>query len=625
MKEIDEQFLKEIVRIVAKRIKEINASIADSNEGLHKIDDFDIVINHIRENNLCFANSDFKNKVQSVLTGLKLEDKTILTKAIDDLDYLCFLAECIDNGMINEYKESELAIIERLIKSIEQIKNISIAENDSYRQSVSKKTNELELCTSLYDKLRKGDEGLFHFQAQEISYLLNLLSSKDITYRYHVLDLINRMEAQITENNKEFLRADIEEFDSEPEPIEEIDEDLIISIFNKYNFDYSIFTDKQKNILRTRCDLGRIEEVLEVLSTRPEYEFVRQYGKSRNINEKIRSINIRKLFFVIRFASKETLEYLIEDAKSRGVRVEDIFTVNGVYKKVSRTKENPAPGGESPTDDDYLSGSYEYYKINANLFDRLSKEYNVTHPDANIDLYRQILETSPDVLATPSDVVARNIKQADLYGINLIGEDHYIKAPTVLTSRIFIHLVDVLIENSDNRNNFFGYLLQYPSILREEKTIRKILYKLYKGYETTIVNPTTNRLRSIRTEKEPYDLDEVINRDNIESLITNIPDSLITYIDENEYSIDKFIQDEYTTRLDNDPNVGEDEHAYIINGVRVSKLKFKRIWTLIMKSGLADNIPKDQLLILALTYNSYYRDSDLTALKEYTTSLGFKG
>ena len=109
MKEIDEQFLKEIVRIVAKRIKEINASIADSNEGLHKIDDFDIVINHIRENNLCFANSDFKNKVQSVLTGLKLEDKTILTKAIDDLDYLCFLAECIDNGMINEYKESELA------------------------------------------------------------------------------------------------------------------------------------------------------------------------------------------------------------------------------------------------------------------------------------------------------------------------------------------------------------------------------------------------------------------------------------------------------------------------------------------------------------------------------------
>ncbi len=624
MKEIDEQFLKEIVRIVAKKIREINASIADSNDSLKNVDEYDKVINHIRENNTCFASPDFKNKIQSVLASVKLEDKSILTQAIDDLDYLCFLAECIDNGVINEYKESELAIVERLIKAIEQIKTISLAENDSYRQSVSKKTSELELCTSLYDKLRKGDEGLFHFQNQEIMYLLNILASKEMTYRYRVLDLINRMEEKINENNIAFLEADMEDFEDEQEQIEEIDEDLIISIFNKYNFDFTIFNDKQKHILRTRCDLGRIEEVLEVLTSHPEYEFVKQYGKSRNINEKIRSINIRKLFFVIRFASKETLEYLIEDAKARGVRVEDIFTVNGVYKKVSRTKENPGPSGE-PTDDDYLSGSYEYYKINSNLLDKLSKEYNATHSDADVDFYRQVLDTSPDVLATPSDVVARNIKFANIYGINLVGDDHFIKAPTVLTSRIFIHLVDVLIENSDDKNDFFGYLFQYPSILKEEKSVRKILYKLYKGYETTVVNPNTNRLKGIRSTKEPYDLDEVINRDNIENLIANIPDSLITYIDENEYNIDKFIQDEYISRLDNDPNVGENEHAYVINGVRVSKLKFKRIWTLIMKSGLADNIDKDQLFILALTYNSYYRDSDLKALKEYVSSLGLKG
>ncbi len=624
MKETDEQLLKELVKIVGRRIKEINNLIQNSTEGLRKIDDYDVVINKIRDNNLCFASDDFKNKVQALFTNIDLEDKSILTDAIDHLDYLCLLAQCIDTGIIKEYKESELAIIDDLISKIEKVKAISIAQNDTYRQSVSKKSSELELCTSLYDKLRKKDEGVIHFQGQEISYLLSLISDKDFKYRYSVLNLINGMEAKISENIKNLLEADIDEFDEEDKQVEEIDEDLIVSIFNKYGFDFTIFTDKQKRILRTRCDLSRIEEVLEVLSTHIEYEFVRQYGKSRNINEKIRSINIRKLFFVIRFASKETLEYLISDAKARGVRVEDIFAVEGVYKKVSKGKERVSGGGEK-SDDDYLSGSYEYYKLNSKLFEKLSREYNSNHPDVNVDFYRQVLETAPDVLATPSDVVARNIKFANLYGLELVGRDHFIKAPTVLMSRMFVHMIDVLIENSDQNNDFFNYLVQYPSLLKEEKSIRKILYKLYKGYETTIVDPNTNKLRSIRTEKEPYDLDDFINRDNVDRLIADIPDSLITYIDENEYNVDKYIVDSYTERLDNDPNVINTEHAYIINGVRVSKRKFKRIWTLINKSGLVNNIDKDLLFLLALTYNSYYRDSDLEVLKEYVHSLGLKG
>ena len=44
-----------------------------------------------------------------------------------------------------------------------------------------------------------------------------------------------------------------------------------------------------------------------------------------------------------------------------------------------------------------------------------------------------------------------------------------------------------------------------------------------------------------------------------------------------------------------------------------------------MSSGQANNIDKNDLFMLALTYNSYYRDVDLEALKQYVNSLGLKG
>ena len=91
MKDNDAIFLKEIVKLVGKRIKEINASIANSNECLKKTDEYDMLIKHIRENNTCFASTDFKNRILSALNSVELKDKTILDKTIKTLDYICTL------------------------------------------------------------------------------------------------------------------------------------------------------------------------------------------------------------------------------------------------------------------------------------------------------------------------------------------------------------------------------------------------------------------------------------------------------------------------------------------------------------------------------------------------------
>lgn len=623
MKEILSGQLKELIRIVGKRIREINADIQSSRDDLKKVDDYDVVINRIREDRMCFASAEFKSRVESVLADSQVEDKSLLTSAVDDLEYICVLSTFIDSGSFEGYKSSEIEIIERLVSTLEKFKALSLEANNSQNQVVSKKTAELELCTALYDKLRKGEDGIIHFQSNEISYLLSLLNDKSFEYKYHTLELIKVLEVSINNNIMSLLEANSDDYGYEDDKVEEeIEEDVIVDIFKKYGLDFSIFNDKQKSILRTRCDLRRIEDVLEIITSRREYAFVLRYANSYKVNERIREIDVRKLFFIIRFANRETLEYLITDALNRGVTVEEVFAVTGVYKKVSKTKDRlPGEGGE-PTDDDYLAGSYEYYKLNAKVFEKLSIEYNAEHPGDDVDFYKQILEVSPDVLSTPAGVIDRNIKFAKEYGIELIDNDHTIKAPTTLVSGIFIHLVDILIENSDNYNDFFVYLNRYPSILKEEKTVRKLLYRLYNG-ETNLLNPNRT-LRGVRSD-DPSDLDRVVNRSNIERLLSNVPDSLITYIDEHEYSIDKYVQDDYIDIFDNAPEVNNiNGRAYEINGVRVSIMKFKRIWTLIVKSGLADDIDMHTLLMLALTYNSYYRDADIVKLQEYVSSLGLR-
>jgi hypothetical protein len=314
----------------------------------------------------------------------------------------------------------------------------------------------------------------------------------------------------------------------------------------------------------------------------------------------------------------------MQDAKNRNVTVEEIFGVSGVYKKVSKNSVEPTEGGGQSVDDDYVSGTYEYYKKNSDLLEKLSLQYNIENPGSNVDFYKDALLNTPEILALPNQLLAENIKLAIKYKLDWIkrtaaGEVH-LNCATMFESRHFEMLCDVLIENG-----LYDYTVKYPSVLKEEKLVKKILYKQRMGAPITLPN---GKLDGIRSFKAPRDLNIVINKNNLNTYINQVPDSVIEFVNnpQNRKLLTKITNDSVMDYMDNNPMVRVvNEATYSINNVLVSRHKFRRIWYLITMSGHMNEGDLRYLLMYSLIYDSYYTDEQLKVLEEFAYGFNFGG
>lgn len=621
MNEINTEILKKLIKIIEKRIKFINANIASSEQKLSRVNKYEELINTIKNDNQCFASPTFNTSLDELLGGLDLDNyKDKLELLFEKMSYLEVIANSILDGHYKSYDEQELEIINEVIELILFFKNVSHEQKSEERTIVSKSNEELVVCEALYDKLRNGTEGLEHFD-NDLPYIMDLIGQEDIEFKKDVLILIQRLSKKIHENILNKIQEDeitaIGEFDFEEEESQQtIDEDLIRGVFAKYGFNYDFFTAKHKASI-ARISLRRIESVLEILSTYPEYKFVVDYQR---LGQE------RSLFLIIKHATKETLKYLVDDAKKRGVTVQEIFGVNGVYKKVSKNKDadviETGPDGER--DDEYLSGSYEYYLKNADTFEMLSLKYNAANPGLNVDFFKDILAIAPEVLAVPSHLISENIELALQYGIKVvrktkIGQVHA-HAPTMFESRHFAELCDALIEKG-----LYDYLVAYPSALRDEKFVRKILYyKINNKLERT----NSGKIKEVRFAPEPYDLDQVVNRNNLQKYIALVPGEIVAFVrdEDNKKLQTKLTSDPVMDAMDNteDVNVVNDA-TYSIGGVLVSRHKFRRVWYLMTMSGDMNKANLSDLLMYALIYDSYYSDEELEVIDKFAHSFNFGG
>lgn len=618
MNEINDEVLKRLKKLVEKRIKLINANIATNQEQLQRVNRYDDLIETINNDNKCFASSSFLTELEELLGGLNLDDvpKSQIETLFEKVELLNVIADSIVNGYYKSYTEEEIKIINDVIELILYFKNISHEQKSTQRSNVSKSNEELVRCEALYDKLRNGKDGLEHFDG-DLSYMLTLVKDEDISFRKDVLLLIQVLSKLIHENKLKQIDEDVlsligDDVDNEEEKNEEIDEDLIRGVFAKYGFNYDFFSEKHKKILG-RVSLIRIESVLEILSSYDEYEFVKGY---QNRGQE------RQLFLIVRYATKETLLYLIQDAKKRNVTVEEIFGVSGVYKKVSKGTSVPGEGG-GPTDEDYVSGTYEYYKKNSDLLERISLQYNIDNPGSDVDFYKDALLKTPEVLALPSDLLVKNIQIAEKYKLKWIrksaGEVH-LNSATMFESRHMEELCDVLIENG-----LYNYVVNYPSIIKEEKLVKKVLYAKRNGTLRILPN---GKLNGIRNSMAPHDLDKVINRNNLNTYISRVPDSIIQFVEnpDNIKLLAGITNDSVMDFMDNSPSVKVlNEATYSVNGVLVSRHKFRKIWYLITMSGYMKDASYSNLLMYALIYNSYYTDDELKVLEAFAMGFNFGG
>lgn len=619
MNEVNEVVLNRLIKILEKRIKFINVNIAKNQEQIRRVSEYDDLVDTINSDNTCFANSFFIDKLEELLSGLNLEnvDKSKTDSLFEKVELLSIIADSIVNGYYKKYTEEEKKIINEVIDLILYFKGISNEQKNTQRTNVSRSNEELMKCDALYDKLRNGKEGLEHFDG-DLSFILELIKDEDISFKKEVLILIQTLSKYIYENKMRQIEEDVLSFVGEDvlddeEKDEEIDEELIRVVFAKYGFDYDFFNEKHKKAL-CRISLTRIEAVLGVLSSYEEYQFVSLYQKKKQE---------KAFFLILRYATKDTLLYLIEDAEKRGVSVKEIFGVSGVYKKVGKNSSEPGEGG-GDFDEDYVSGTYEYYKKNADLLERMSLQYNVDNPGSNVDFYRDALLYTPEVLALPNQLLVENIQIAEKYKLKLVKPTNFhevhLNAATMLESRHMEELCDVLIENG-----LYNYVVNYPSIVKEEKLVKKVLYFQKKGKLEMLSN---GKLRSVRSAPEPVDLDEVVNRNNLIMYVNSVPESIKEFINnpENRKLLAGMKNDNVMDFMDNGSTVEiVNDATYGINGVLVSRHKFRRIWYLITMSGHMKDANYSDLLMYALTYGGYYTDEQLIVLEKFSKGFNFGG
>lgn len=618
MNEISNETLKQLIKLVEKRIKSINANIASNTQKLLRVNEYDELVKTIKDDNSCFGNPAFISKLDNLLSGIIIDNTSALESLLEKLNYLDVISNSIIEGYLKEYTEEELNVINEVIELILYFKSVSSEQKSEQRSNVTKSNEELVKCEAIYDKLRNGFEGLVHFD-EDLPYILNLISNEDPSFKKDVLVLIQHLSKAIHENlirqfGEDGVTVEIDEIDVDEVNSEEIDEDLIRGVFAKYGFNYDFFTKDHREVL-SRISLVRIESILEVLHTYDEYEFVYSYMNSRREKD---------LFFIIRYASKEALEYFIVDAKNRGVDVKDIFGVTGVYKKVSKVLENSGgsgPGGDS----EHLSGCYEYYKKNAEYLERLTLEYLLEHPHEKADFYKTTLLTTPNVLGLPPGLLENNIKLAEQYGIKvyhktLMGEAS-LRCATMYLSRKFEEECDLLIEH-----DMYDYVKNYSSVLAHHEQILKMIYVQRNGELEYMSN---GKLKDLRYKAPSYlDYYAIVNGNNLERIIEQVPGEIIEFVEnpENRKLLTGMENDSVMNAMDSGKIVRcKDEYTYDISGIFVSRRKFKRIWYLIKMSGHVEKGDLSNLLLYALTYKSLYTDEQLAVLEEFANGFNFGG
>lgn len=607
MKEFDIDIYKRVLEIVEKRIKEINKMITSSQKEIERVNEFDSLINKIKENSLYFSTEEFTEMFERLLSDNRLENVDFINELVDSIEYLKFVTSSVQSGKLRSLEDSELKLIDEVVNLLGELKKISNDKKENVRTAYTKSNSELENCLGLYDKLRNGLNGTIHF-SNDLDYLLDLVKKSDSSLVYDTLELIRVMSIAIHSNiEKQMSEDDIVEQYEEEKDNEKIDIDLIRDLFAKYGYDFNLFTEKHQNIILTKCNLGRIEKVLETLTSYPEYIFVSKYCHSDE----------KKLYFIFRYATPEILIYLLNDAKKKDVKLEDIFAIEGVYKKVSKPGDATSiSGGEV---DEYIQGSYEYYKMNSDYLVSLSNRKGY-----EVDLFKEILLKAPNVLGLPPLLVKNNLRYFDMYDIPLfkrVNSFLTMNSPTVLESRHFLELADVMIENG-----LYDYMTHYPSILKEETLLKIVLYEKYRD---NLSFNTRGQIQEIRHKRTTYNMEDIslyVNRNNLRILFDgfDLGENFRKVLEDIETFKDNCLCDEIIS--DFDSKFMDDAHiSYIIDGVRVSRPKFVRVWSAIKKCNLVESISFDKLLLYALTYNSYYNDMELDKLKSFVSKFNMGG
>lgn len=609
-----------IINLLNEKIKDLIKKIDDNSENINAPSRLLQLSEELKENPFLIGEDDIEMELEEYFN--ELEDKELLKQTLDDIFVLKVVANGKKKGINISLNSDELSRLERINDALQKVDEIHKRKKEQKINEISANRVLKSKYSSLYDKLLAGEHGTEHYTPAEIDLLIELSSPQDLNFKIEILEYIRKISSIINVNIiQKTSTPDEEESTNEIE----IDEEILKDLFEKYGYEYSNMPNKYKQLIRKRCKLQRIISIFEYIEeNKSQLGFLKKYGKVGVIAKTKSGINneFRRLYLMLRYATKDTLDYLLEDAKKREVSIEDILRIDGVYKHINRSERKEGPPGPQGKDET-VSGSFEYYKRNSIILDELTRQYQMLTGDMNIDFYKTTLDECSEFFKTPDDIIRKNIEITRKYGLTLIkkyGGTYRLYKPTYLTARNLENSIDLMLENPP----LYDYILRYPTLLREEKNSKKAIDRRQRGILQLNNQGELVGVRLDRTEPN-------INRKHIEKLAENIHSKLIE-ASQNSEEIENYIDDEVTGKLNEYiDKIHQNELCFNINGVFVSKFKFYRVWTSMMNaySKLSANDKKNcklnDMVLYALTYNSCYTEDELEKIQGIIPGLKLGG
>lgn len=627
MKHYTSEIIEAYVEKLSKKIKELNKQSTNISTPPNISENIQLIIDKLKNNP--YSIEDISNEelieILKKHTGISVKDELF-----EKISIVRALAAANKEGINFDLLDSEKETINQLVELLTETLNAELREYATFQQEVNKSKLEIEKYRIIYDKLRAGFEGTEYIISEEVSILSEL--SKDDTFenRKNLLFSISSINKKVERNRL----LDLQNTETKKEKVKtEIDEELIKELFKKYGYTLNNMPEKIYKALRTKCKYNEIVKIFEALTSDPRYNFTKDYGVP-NQNKTARMIKqeFLMLYHILRYATPAILKHLSNDAPKYQVTLEEIFRIRGVFKHNTNKTITLPGGGGGQTDDLSIDGAFDNYRKNTLLFEEI-RQYIKETEDIDINYYKEILESSPSSFTTNPETTKASFEIAKLYGIPFTykGELTSIKG---LTSKHLLERLDTIIETGNHN------LMEYTQIRKSSLNYSKVHYEsiLAYHYGNCLVLSDDNMYYKRNESRELWatyygtDCIASLRRPHLEQLRSEIPAHYIRkieIIDEIDIlnlaeAINLDYSDEYIEKLeqyhDEKDTSKLGQLSYNINGVYISRLKFRKIWKALMEMYDQD-VEIEKMLLFALTYKSYYTEQEFEVLKKFAYGL----
>ena len=644
------EFLEDLYRILDQKEQEIKSkinSISDVQQSLNEkikkieqsvssivdIEDSEIInlLNSIKIEDDLVTEHDIKELISNPNYDHSSERKNLLF-IIMQAKYLLQYGLTLEESQIKEFKDT----IKRIsANNKEQFKQMNRLNSEIQKNNVMKSVNsnmrrdieDNELIVPgieyLNDTLLKDDR---YTEEEKRSILFEVINHNASVYKSKMENRVIPEPDQL-DNSEPIREPEIEpdlpiiKLDDENDEMDSVElgngismEDLK-EIFDKYDYNVDdLLIEKKKknndiylNFLLRYGDKDRIDTVLKTFKEygieAKDFEF---YKTKKNGTKEQSEGNIKTFTNILLRSSKEVIDNVIAVANRTGI--DDIMSLKTAFitSKAYTRRNGESIDQLSSQDKAYAYGAYSDFLKNVEFF-----------KEEGFDLSKI---SCPSVLTSSNNIVRSNYKTLKYYDLdikNSSGKDTLssLESNNVCeSSEMFVELHRDGIKYL-NKNLSRIKLEPYNLVFYNAYYMVKNGYTPFKNIESTgnmqlrgeVVNISRGGTFGITNDNK----DEILNRYVPDSSVKEKYDKYVELemkkvfksmrdnnglLYKNEVTYDKFI-----TSLD-EKYGNKDIYAYIIDGIRISKVKVLRLYSILKDKITPEN--QKEIINYILTYNS---------------------